>query len=162
MAVEFKNFKSSNTGNLATCTGKVFEIHSEAVDAMGSVNLIDSLCTNCELPKSLVTFPIVQDNLECDGYACFGLANYYIRDSNEAFGSGVKFYVPSNTSFSTPEGCTANQDISGFLCNRSDISVLQFESISRDYRNRTVWPIYIAYDSAQWTSTIVGPENWIN
>jgi len=37
--VDFRNFKAENIGNLATCNGKLFEIHPDAKDSIGSINL---------------------------------------------------------------------------------------------------------------------------
>ncbi len=138
-------------------------MNPQSVDSKGSINLIGSTCTNCELPKSLITFPRVPTDSICGDTPCSGLANYYIRDNNLVFSPGsALFYVPQDAPFAAAEGCVLNADIQGYLCNRNDIGVLQFESISRDFDSRTVWPVTLAYDTAKWTSTINAPKKWHN
>lgn len=160
----FNGFQSSYSGNLSGCReNKVFQVDSQSVDSKGSINLIGSTCTNCELPKSLITFPRVPTDSTCGDTPCSGLANYYIRDNNLVFSPGsALFYVPQDAHFAAAEGCVLNADIQGYLCNRNDIGVLQFESISRDFDSRTVWPVTLAYDTAKWTSTINAPKKWDN
>lgn len=111
------------------------------------------------MPKSLVSFPTVGNDIACGGFPCYSLANFYIRDESQSL-SLANFYVPINTTFAVPEGCSESTGINGYICLRKDIAVLQFESISRDQTNRTVWPINITYDKAKWTSTLVGPSEW--
>jgi len=125
--------------------------------------LLGSTCTDCELPASLVKFPIIPADGACGETNCTGLANYYIRDDGLTLNpDGAYYYLPSNTSFAQAEGCELNTDIQGFLCSRTDIAVLQFESISKDYDQRAVWPVTLSYDLAKWVTVVNAPKKWDN
>lgn len=38
--------------------------------------------------------------------------------------------------------------------------MLQFESISRDFDSRQVWPVNISYDPTKWVSVLNAPKSW--
>lgn len=72
------------------------------------------------------------------------MENYFIQDfSGDVIGSKGSKVLPNNLYFSNKTlGCEYQEIMNGYLCNETeDVSVLELESIARDYNSRIVWPI---------------------
>lgn len=50
--------------------------------------------------------------------------------------------------------------MNGYVCNRSDFAVLEYESVAKDYNTRIVWPIELSYAGGNWTSVTNGWRSW--
>lgn len=57
-------------------------------------------------------------------------------------------------------GCTFNAAINGYICNRDDLAVLQYESIAPDFNLRIMWPVTLNYWGGNWTSVTNGWREW--
>lgn len=79
--------------------------------------------------------------------SCTGILNYFIQDhTGHTLGEVNKTIIANNEAFaSTIQGCTFNPTINGYECDgATEVSVLEFESIARDYNKRIVWPINVS------------------
>lgn len=75
---------------------------------------------------------------------CTSLENYFIQDySGNVLGSKGSKVLPNNLYFSNKtKGCEFKEIMNGYLCDGTEeVSVLEFESIARDYNLRIVWPV---------------------
>lgn len=50
--------------------------------------------------------------------------------------------------------------MNGYACIRTDVGVLEFESLASDFDTRTVWPVTVRYINANWTSTVNAYRMW--
>ena len=76
--------------------------------------------------------------------SCTSLENYFIQDFSSNFLGEINAKaLPNNIYLSNKtQGCRFVQAMNGYICNATEeISVLQFESIARDFNSRIVWPV---------------------
>lgn len=69
--------------------------------------------------------------------------------------------LANNTNIGSNEAtCNAVPDMNGHLCNRTDFGILQYESVSRDYNTRVVWPVELFYTGGTWTTLTNAWREW--
>jgi len=56
--------------------------------------------------------------------------------------------------------CTFNSKMNGYYCLTDSLAVLEYESIAPDFNKRIMWPIFLKYDTGNWTSTTNGWREW--
>lgn len=163
--VTFDNFRQNYTG-LSQCGGNyVFKPHPDAYEEIGSSHLFNTSCIGCE-PTAWAYFtppPLISqsESLGCGNFACTGRNNYIIEDHSGSFMGFNGTLIPNNSWVGGNEqNCNIAPLMNGYVCNRTDVAVLEYESVAKDYNTRIVWPIELSYSGGNWTSITNGWRNW--
>jgi len=163
--VTFDNFRQSYTG-LSSCSSNfVFKPHSGAFDMVGSVNLIDSYCVNCDSNSYLLAPNPNVDQLGwfggCGDIVCTGFDNYQIQDHTGTFLGQKGTIIPNNTEMGIGEGCTYSSIMNAYNCpNRADIGVLEYQSVAADFQTRIMWPVNLTAQGSNYTTITNGWREW--
>jgi hypothetical protein len=166
--VNFDSYRQNYTSNsnLSSCSNNVVFIpHPLAHDHTGSHYLTRSPCTNCD-PNAYAYFtpedPSVLGWLGgCGLILCTGKNNYVVQDNDGAFLGTPGTLLANNSWLGANEpNCTFNSYINGYICNRTDFAVLEYESIAADFNTRIMWPVNVSYWGGAWTSITNGWREW--
>jgi len=151
---------------LSQCSNNiVFKSHSSASDLSGSAYTWNNKCTNCEF-NALASFdPPKLSELTwfggCGNMTCTGKNNYIIQDNTATLFPNVGVLIANNSWVGDGTSqCTYNPTINGHYCTRSDIGVLEYESIAPDFNTRIMWPVSLNPEGGNWTSLTNGYKEW--
>jgi hypothetical protein len=162
--VNFDSYRQdyTNNANLSQCSNNVVFIpHPLAHDHTGSHHLTQSPCTNCQSSAYGDFTPEDPSVLGwlggCGLILCTGKTNYVIQDHDGSFLGYPGTILANNSVLGENEpNCTYNADINGYICNRTDFAVLEYESIAPDFNTRIMWPVNLSYWGGTWTSVTNG------
>ena len=131
----------------------VFRPHPGANDITGSHNLYNVIANNVD-KESWAYFDPPSTSSSCGNSSCTGLNNYLIHDYTGDFLGEVGTLIANNSVIGdNAEGCTEVAEINGHLCDRTDIGVLEYESLAPDSKTRVVWPVSLSYDHGNYTTS---------
>lgn len=97
----------------------------------------------------------------CGKIFCTGKNNYLIHDHTGSLLGTPSILLANNSVIgdNTP-GCNFIPEINGHHCLRTDLAVLEYESIAPDFKTRIMWPVYLQFDGGAWNSTTNGWREW--
>jgi hypothetical protein len=151
---------------LANCGGNVvFKPHSGASDITGSHNLYNVVADNVDMDSWAYFNPPSPSGLGWDGgcgnFFCTGKNNYLIHDYTGDFLGAVGTLIANNSVIGdNTNDCEAISAINGHRCNRTDIGVLEYESIAPDFNTRIMWPVYLSYDGGEYKTKTNAWKEW--
>ena len=165
--ITFDNFRQSYTGGAAACSNNfAMRPHSGGFDFTGSANLFDSKCTNCDT-DSYLTAPVNSPSRlgwfgGCGDILCTGFSNYLVQDHTGTFMSSKGTIIPNNSFIGDNENnCVFSSAMNAYTClNREDFGVLEYQSVAADFNLRIMWPVYLFYEGAGYTTTTNGWSEW--
>ena len=123
----------------------------------GSHHLSNTRCNNCSL-NAFAFFPRPAPNGNswfggCGNIFCTGMNNYLIHDWDGDFLGQPGILLANNSVIGDNSyRCTKIDEMNGHHCQRTDMGVLQYESIAPDFNTRIMWPVYLHYDGAAYTT----------
>ena len=165
--VTFHNYKQNySEAALANCGGNVvFKPHSGASDITGSHNLYNVVADNVDMDSWAYFDPPSPSGLGWDGgcgnFFCTGKNNYLIHDYTGDFLGAVGTLIANNSVIGdNTNDCEAISAINGHRCNRTDIGVLEYESIAPDFNTRIMWPVYLSYDGGEYKTKTNAWKEW--
>lgn len=162
----FENFRQTYTeSTIAQCSGNfAFKPHSGAFDMVGGTNLFNSKCTNCDANSYLKAQAPSSSQLGwfggCGDILCTGFNNYLIQDHTGDFLGYQGSIIGNNSVFSEGEGCTYSSAMNSHTCQRSDFAALEYQNVAADFQTRIMWPVYLKYDGASYTTETNGWREW--
>lgn len=156
--VIFENYRQAYTSQASCSNNVVFKPNPGAIELTGSHYLNKSICNNCD---TISVGDFTPTPSICGNMSCTGFSNYLIQDVSGGFLGFNGTILPNNSWIGDGEvNCTAYPTIDAHICNRTDIAVLQYESIAKDFNSRVVWPVEIYYDGGNWTSVTNAYSSW--
>lgn len=160
---QFENFRNEYPGNSFCGNNYLFIRHNIASDIIAGHYLRNTTCINCDPNRFLRADP---PNPAwrgwfggCGSFDCTGPNNYLIEDQTGEF-LGFQGSIVPNNSLVGPmvDRCTQVPQMNAHLCHRTDLAVLQFESIAPDMDKRVVWPVN--YTHGSWVNVLNGWREW--
>ena len=120
-------------------------------------------CANCDNESYLLADPNDPQTgymTGCGDIPCTGKSNYLVIDWDGTLLGQVATLVPTNTELGAKEGCTFNAHMNAYICYRTDLSVLGYQSTASDYNTRIMWPVDLFYEGSNYTTTTNGWREW--
>ena len=119
--------------------------------------MISTVCNNCSKEAYAFFSPPSPGGLGwfggCGNILCTGKNNYIIQDIGGSFLGQPGTLIANNSDIGdNSDGCTHIPEINGHECTRTDFGVLEYESIAPDFNTRIMWPVYLRYDGANFTT----------
>ena len=115
--------QSYSESALSSCGSNfAFKPHSGADDMVGSVNLYDSKCTNCD-SNSYLKAPSPNVGFlgwfgGCGDIVCTGFENYLIQDFTGTFFGKTGSIIPTNDPIgNNEENCTKSSTMNAHMCD---------------------------------------------
>lgn len=97
----------------------------------------------------------------CGSMDCTGPNNYLVEDQTGQFLGFQGTLVANNTLVGSHLAqCTLVPNMNSYSCHRSDLAIMEFESVAPDMDRRVVWPVNVSWDPARWTNVINGWREW--
>ena len=165
--VTFDNFRQSYTGSIASCgNNHAMKPHHGGFDMVGSANLFSSTCSNCDSDSYLLATPPSDSRLGwfggCGDIHCTGFQNYLVQDHTGSFFGSKGTIIPNNSFIGNNENnCVYSSGMNAYMCtNREDFGVLEYQSRADDFNKRIMWPVYLFYEGAGYTTTTNGWSEW--
>lgn len=159
----FDNFKKNYT--YSKCQNNfIFRPHRQAHDAVAMHSIYGSSCTNCDSESFLLADSndpsLIGWMGGCGDIACTGKSNYLVIDWNGSLFGQVGTLVPNNPQIGLYESCINISRMNAHFCNRTDLTVLGYQSTASDYNTRIMWPVDLFYDGSNYTTTVNGWREW--
>jgi hypothetical protein len=80
-----------------------------------------------------------------------------IIDWSGTFLGFIGTILPNNPMIGLNEpGCTFSGNMNSYLCKRTDLGVLAFQSLADDWSTKIMLPINLIYDGSNYATTING------
>ena len=143
----------------------MFKPHNIAHDITASHILKSTTCTNCSEDAFAEYTPPDAGSLGWDGgcgsILCTGKNNYLVIDTDGQFLGHPGTMIANNSVIgdNTPN-CRKVEHINGHICTRTDIRVIEYESIAADFNTRIMWPVSLSYDGGSYTTETNGWREW--
>jgi hypothetical protein len=143
----------------------LFKPHDLASDLTGSHHLTNVVCNGCERTAMAYFDPPAVTQLNwfggCGRLFCTGKNNYLIHDHTGHLLGTPSILLANNSEIGNKtEGCIYIPEINGHHCLRTDLAVLEYESIAPDFNTRIMWPVYLKFDGGEWNTTTNGWREW--
>ena len=127
--------------------------------------LTKSKCNNCSKNAYGLFTPPDQGSLGwfggCGSILCTGKNNYLVIDQDgQFFGQpGTLIANHSDVGDNTAD-CESIPEINGHHCNRTDLAVIEYESVAPDFNTRNMWPVYLSYEGSNYTTQTNAWRQW--
>lgn len=164
--VEFNNFRQSYSGAAASCSSNhAMRPHSGAFDQVGSANLFDCTCVNCDTNSYLLANSPSSSQLGwfggCGDILCTGFNNYLVQDHTGSFFGSAGTIIGNNSVIGEGESCTASTAMNAHMCTgRTDFAVLEYQNVDADKQSRIMWPVYLNFTGSNYRTETNGWREW--
>jgi hypothetical protein len=97
----------------------------------------------------------------CGDLLCTGKQNYLITDWSGTFFGAPGTIIANNSVIGENEhDCHYNSHMNGYMCNRTDFAVLEYQSIAPDFKTRIMWPVNLTAEGSNYTTVTNGWREW--